>query len=61
MIVSVRYPGHTEGTTGVSHWGATLINVQHIDGQWMAVVKDNYDEVIYVVPATEIKQWVGEM
>lgn len=38
-------------------WGATLINVLWVDGEWMAVVWDNYYDEIQVVEATRLHQW----
>jgi len=54
MIVSVN----TEPPSDRA-WGATLINVQYINGRWMAVVKDNYYETITVVAAERLRQREG--
>ncbi len=56
MIVSVENDPPTNKA-----WGATLINVLHVDGQWMAIVQDNYYDMICVVPAERILQWHGKM
>lgn len=53
--------GVRDSTEEGRYWGARLINVLRIDGQWKAVVFDNFHEEIYVVDATELKEWGGEV
>lgn len=54
MSITVGVKDREEGWR---YWGATLINIVLQEGEWKAVVRDNFYETITVVPASDLREW----